>query len=145
SARAGLSQTSGRAANGAAAIAVAEREILALERAWMVDAYLRHDAPALERELAREFTLTFRDGKLYDRTHELTSLRSAAPEPASVSYRLEDQQVRIYGDAAVTTGRFISLRDGKPVAESRYTNTYIRRDGQWLAVASQFTGVRTAW
>jgi hypothetical protein len=119
-----------------------ERELLAVEQAWMVDAYLRHDAPALDRQLVPEFTLTFRDGRLYDRTHQLTALRSGPPEPANVAYRLEGQRPRVYGDAAVVTGRFISLQDGKPIAESRYTNTYVRQDGRWMVVASQITGVR---
>jgi ketosteroid isomerase-like protein len=118
--------------------------IRALDRAWMVDASLRHDARALERYLAPEFTLVFRNGGLYDRAHELAAARRGPPEPPSVRYAVSEQRVRVYGAAAVTTGLFVASQDGRAGPPARYTHTYVRRAGAWTIVASQFTTVPRA-
>jgi ketosteroid isomerase-like protein len=50
--------------------------------------------------------------------------------------------VRVYGDAAVATGiyRETGKNKGKTYTiHSRYTDTWIKRGGVWLCVASQST------
>ena len=67
---AGLVLVSDVAAPALAARQPVEQDVRAVERRWMVDAYLRHDAAMLDRVLPKEFILTFRDGRLYTREHD---------------------------------------------------------------------------
>lgn len=56
----------------------------------------------------------------------------------------ESVQSRAYGDTVILLGRVISEyeRDGKAVKEqSRYTDTYVRRNGCWQVVASHLSNV----
>src|SRR3546814_4834359 len=63
----------------------------------------------------------------------------AAREPFYEAFRNHDQQVRLYGDAALIVG-ITSIRGrvgGEPfAADFRYTDTWVRRDGKWLLAAS---------
>ena len=122
-----------------------EQDIKKLDREWMVDAYLKNDAAILERVLADDFTLTFRDGKIYNKQREVDSLKSAQPVPATVNYDIDELKVRVYGNSAVSTGRFIIKfkdKDQQDVTRyARFTNTYVKRESRWQVVASQLTAV----
>jgi hypothetical protein len=48
--------------------------------------------------------------------------------------------VRAFGDAAVVTGRTTASAGGQTVI-LRFTDVFVRRDGRWLAVASQATPI----
>ena len=122
----------------------AEQELLKLQREWL-DAYQKHDAAALERIEADDFTLTEGDGKVTTKVEDVASLRNAkAPQPDD-AFDVEDVQVRLYGDTAVLIGRVIIRyrNKGQMVAEQyRYTDTYLKRRGRWQVVASQLTRIR---
>jgi ketosteroid isomerase-like protein len=122
----------------------AEQELLKLQREWL-DAYQAHDAAALERIEADDFTLTEGDGKVTTKAEDVASLKNAKPPQPDDAFDVEDVQVRLYGDTAVLIGRvIIRYRNrGQMVAEQyRYTDTYLRRRGRWQVVASQLTRIR---
>lgn len=122
----------------------AEQELLRLQREWL-DAYQKHDAAALERIEAEDFTLTEGDGKVTTKAEDVASLRNAKPPQPDDAFDVEDVQVRLYGDTAVLIGRvIIKYRNkGQMVAEQyRYTDTYLKRRGKWQVVASQLTRIR---
>ncbi|HEY3134776.1 MAG TPA: nuclear transport factor 2 family protein, partial [Blastocatellia bacterium] len=53
-------------------------------------------------------------------------------------YETSEIRIRIYGDAAVVTGRLLrtrKLNDQNVEDKWRFTKTYIRRDGKWQVVA----------
>jgi hypothetical protein len=53
-----------------------------------------------------------------------------------------DLRIRIYADTAVVTGRAVQTaqRAGKDYTELfRFTRVYVRRGGEWIAVALQMT------
>ena len=55
-------------------------------------------------------------------------------------FRNRDSKVRLYGDAAVVTGitRVEGKADGKPYSlDFQFTDTYVRKGGEWVIVASQ--------
>lgn len=88
------------------------------------------------------FTHVFSDGRVYDRAYHLNT--GGNQDPAHLTLELFDETVRVYGDAAVTSGRVLvrnQNRGGEVVAQSRYTNTYTRRQGRWQIVASQWTRI----
>jgi ketosteroid isomerase-like protein len=122
----------------------AEQELLKLQREWL-DAYQKHDAAALERIEADDFTLTEGDGKVTTKAEDIASLRNAKPPQPDDAFEVEDVKVRLYGDTAVLIGRvIIKYRSkGQMVAEQyRYTDTYLKRGGGWQVVASQLPRIR---
>lgn len=119
----------------------AEQELLKLQREWL-DAYQKHDAAALERIEADDFTLTESDGKVTTKTEDVANVRNAKPPQPDDAFDVEDVKVRLYGDTAVLIGRVILKyrNKGQMVAEQyRYTDTYVKRKGKWQVVASQLT------
>jgi ketosteroid isomerase-like protein len=128
---------------GQAKNAKAEQQLLKLQREWL-DAYRKHDAAALERIEADDFTLTEADGKVTTRAEDVASIRNARPPQPDDAFDVEDVMVRVYGDTAVLIGRVILKyrNKGQMVVERyRYTDTYLKRSGRWQVVASQLTRI----
>jgi ketosteroid isomerase-like protein len=120
-----------------------EQELLKLQREWL-DAYQKHDAAALERIEADDFTLTEADGKVTTKAEDVASIRNAKPPQPDDSFDVEDVRVRLYGDTAILMGRVILKyrNKGQMVAERyRYTDTYLKQRGRWRVVASQLTRI----
>ena len=121
----------------------AQQELLKLQREWL-DAYEKHDAAALERIEADDFTLTEADGKVTTKAEDVASVKNAKPPQPDDSFDVEDVLVRLYSDTAVLIGRVILKyrNKGQMVAERyRYTDTYLKRRGRWQVVASQLTRI----
>jgi uncharacterized protein (TIGR02246 family) len=122
----------------------AEEEVRKLERAWL-DAYEQLDVAAMQRIVADDFTITFPDGSIQTKPQIIASLkRPRGPAQASMRFYTEEVQSRAYGETVILMGRVITeyQRDGKPAkAQSRYTDTYVKRDGRWQVVASHLSNV----
>jgi ketosteroid isomerase-like protein len=110
-----------------------EREaVMRLERE-LADAFARRDIAALERILADDFTWVDEDGV----TKKAQYLKETAKLAATTdSIILDDREVRVYGNTAVSTGRFKWSGDS---VTAHYTAVYVKRSGRWQAVAGQFT------
>lgn len=113
-----------------------EQALRKLEREW-VDAETRHDAVALQSILDDKFVATFGAAKPLDKDAFIKDV-TAGPVDPTVSQELSDQTIVVAGDTAVVveTDTLRKVRDGKPsVAVYRFTVTYIRRGGHWVALA----------
>ncbi len=115
--------------------------LMALERTW-ANAVMTHGAAPLEGFLADDFTQTSETGEVRGREETIARVGSSAAVFSSGG--LEDMRVRLYGDAAVVTGRFAG--EGRAGDEGftvnvRWTDTFVRRDGRWSCVASQSTTI----
>jgi ketosteroid isomerase-like protein len=128
-------------APGATADGADEQAIRQLEQDW-ADAMVKGDLAALERGLAKEWTLT-EDGQLTSRAQALAAFKSGAYKVESAT--LSDLIVHVVGDAAIATmtveakGTFM----GKPVpAASRSIDFFVKRDGRWQAVSTQNTAIK---
>jgi len=120
----------------------AEQEVRKLEREWL-DAYEKNDAEAMERIVAEGFTITFPNGAMQAKPDLMRMIRAPRKGPAP-KFRTEGVESRAYGDTVILTGRVIGeyQQDGKTVRdESRYTDTYVKRDGRWQVVASHLSNV----
>ena len=117
-----------------------ESELRARQRAWL-DAYQRDDAALMGDIVADEFTIVYPDGRLVDKSETLGWLDPTRERLAGSGQWTEGTNVRLYGkDVAVLSGVFVSRRsDREPEKRSRYTDTWVRRDGRWQVVASQLT------
>jgi uncharacterized protein (TIGR02246 family) len=121
------------------------QEVQKLERAWL-DAYEQHDTKAMDAIVADDFTITFPNGSMQNKTQILAALKSPRPAGRSIKFHTEDVQARVYGDTVILIGRVVSQyqRDGQTVSkeEQRYTDTYVKRNGRWQVVASHLSNTK---
>ena len=104
----------------------------------LAKAWLAGDRARIEQIIAPEWRLTLPDGSRTDRAVVLAQVFETG---AHKIRRLEVDEVdaRVFGEAAIVTGRTHSVgeSDGTPYdVYIRFTDTFIRRDGRWQAVAS---------
>jgi ketosteroid isomerase-like protein len=127
-----------------------EAEIIKLENEWAASSQ-RHDATAVRKILADDLVMIYPDGSTGTKTSELSDIESGAM--TADSWELSDTKVTVLGpDSAFITGRGV-LKNAKFKDQStkktidisgeyRFTDVYARRNGQWLAVASQTTQIK---
>jgi ketosteroid isomerase-like protein len=116
-----------------------EIQIKQLERAWN-QAEAKQEVKEVASLLADTLVYTDYDGSFMNKSEYLKWV--AAPQQKTDHLYDEGQTVKVYGDAAVVTGiyRETGTNKGKPyVIRSRFTDTWIKRDGVWLCVASHST------
>ena len=121
----------------------AEEEVRALERQWL-DAYEKHDSQAMTKIVADDFIITFPNGTMQSKPQLLQMIANPNPTSAKMHFYTEDVKSRAYGDTVILMGRVVTEyeRDGKKVKEqSRYTDTYVKRNGRWQVVASHLSNV----
>jgi ketosteroid isomerase-like protein len=113
-----------------------KQQVLDLENEW-VAAEHNHDAPTLRRILDDKFLASFGAEKPLDKEAFIKEIVSGDVDPTE-SQTLSDRRVIIDQDTAVVVG--IDTERGRRkgaayTAVYRYTVTYIRRNGQWIALA----------
>lgn len=124
--------------NAANNISSIEQEIIKLERERL-DAYARADREAFDRIVADDFTMTHSDGGVFDKTQERNVLRPSTAARPLPTLAIEDVKVRVFGEAAVITGRLVEQGERIGRVSLAFTNTYIRRKKKWQIVAGQLT------
>jgi len=111
------------------------RELTRLESVWN-DAHLHGDADALDRMWAEDFTVTVPNMPVMTRADALGVFRTK--RLSFQHYESSDLGFRIYGDAALVTGRLRrtrSMNDRTVEDDWRFTKVYVRRGDQWKVVA----------
>ena len=116
-----------------------EIQIKQLERAWN-QAEANQEVKEVSSLLADTLVYTDYDGLFMNKSEYMKWIVS----PGQKADHIYDEgiSVQVYGDAAVATGiyRETGTNKGKPyVVRSRFTDTWIKRDGVWLCVASHST------
>ncbi len=114
-------------------------QLARIERLW-AQAYARRDTAEIGRLLADEFTDIDEDG-VSTKAQYLS--QTAGFGPTSESIVLSEERFRVYGDAAVTTGR-LRWQSDPPSNAGYYTAVYVRRSARWQAVAFQLTPAHPA-
>ena len=120
------------------AVTPSEQEVRKLERAWL-DAYEKRDVVAMNAIVADDFTITFSDGSMQTKPQIIESLKRSA---SSSRFHTENVQSRQYGDTVILIGLVVSewKQNDKPMTDrSRYTDTYVKRNGRWQVVASHLS------
>jgi ketosteroid isomerase-like protein len=104
----------------------------------LASAWVAGDRVAIERIIAPEWTVTGPDGQVSTRADVLREVFETRTHRIS-SLAVDDVRVRVFGDAAVVTGRTRGRGQSGNTpydVEIRFTDMFVRRDGRWQAVAS---------
>ena len=105
----------------------------------LLDAVLDGRRDDYSAMLHEDWRVTHVDGRMRTKAQVLDDV--FAGETPMASGAIEGLEVRVYGDAAVVTGRSSwTARTGESL-ELRFTDMAIRRDGRWLVVASHATAL----
>jgi len=119
-----------------------EAALKALEEKWDA-ANLKGDTATLSAIFVDTFISTSNEGKARTKAEILAQLKSG--EVKYETSKVDDMKVFVYGDAAVVNGRWKAkfVEKGKLVDDSeRFTDTYIRQNGQWRCVASHSSTIK---
>jgi ketosteroid isomerase-like protein len=120
--------------------AAISQTLQATEQAWL-DAEKNHDAGAFEKLVADDWIAITPDGKSQTKAERAAEIKAAHVASAT----LGDMKVRVFGDTAVVTGTDdeVTMTDGKKSSDHYvWTDVFVRRNGKWLAVASQTAQVK---
>ena len=112
-----------------------EQELIKLENEW-ADAWIKSDVAFFDRIMADDYTWTSPWGEVLTKAHNLALVKSG--EDVITSWVLAEMKVRVYGDAAVVTGRdtIKETYKGEDISsQNRWTHTWVKRSGRWQCVA----------
>lgn len=111
-------------------------DVLRQEARWL-EAISAGDRAAVETILAPQFAHTTADGQFLDRAQELADI-------VEVPFTMNpsEQQVVLHGDTAVVHGVNTVLgADDTILARERFTDVFVLRNGQWVALSAQETSL----
>ncbi|MDX1518041.1 MAG: nuclear transport factor 2 family protein [Woeseiaceae bacterium] len=102
-----------------------------------------NDIEAHERFWSDELVYTSSNGTRFGKSDILAGIRDSTPgqsdAPATI-YTAEDVDIRIYGDTAIVAFRLVGKSEAD-TAEYFNTGTFVRKNGEWRAVAWQATRI----
>ena len=110
--------------------------------AWFLDGASRNDAAVHERFWAEELVYTRSAGVRTDKAGILANVRKGAdPAEPPTAYSAEDVDVRQYGDTAIVAFRLVGKVGGDNPDTLNFLNTgtFLKRNGEWRAIAWQAT------
>jgi ketosteroid isomerase-like protein len=118
-----------------------EKAIVALENQWL-QAQKTNNPDLAAPLLADKFVSTGNDGKVTNKTQLLADAKAGK----FVSAEIENVQVTVFGDTAISTGLWVGNgtdEKGKPFdTRDRWTDTWVKMPGgKWQCVATQSTPV----
>jgi uncharacterized protein (TIGR02246 family) len=116
----------------------AVRELEAIEQ-QLASTWKAGDCDSWAALLAPEWSVIHLNADVITKAEALKMCKEARPTIADM--QVDQLTVRLFGDAAVVTGR-TSATTGDPNPTTialRFTDVFVRRSGKWLVVASQAT------
>ena len=120
----------------------AEAELKALSQQWL-DAYMKSDPSFLKATEAEDYSITEPDGTVSTKAQDIKSVTDKTFVLKSAT--MSDFKCRMLGDnaACVTaTLKITGSDDGEEFSgDYRALDVYEKKDGKWIAVASQMTKV----
>ena len=112
----------------------------AAEQAWL-NAEKNHDAAAFEKLVSDDWIAITPDGKSQTKAERAAEIKTSDVGSAT----LGDMKVRVFGFTAVVTGTDdeVTTKDGKKSSGHYvWTDVFVKRNGKWLAVASQTAQIK---
>ena len=120
----------------------AEAELKALSQQWL-DAYQKSDPTFLKNTLAEDFIVVEPDGSVGTKADDVKSVTDKKFVMKSAT--MSDFKCRMLGDNAAVVTMMVKLSgtdDGTEFSgDFRAMDVFEKKDGKWMAVASQITKV----
>jgi ketosteroid isomerase-like protein len=119
-----------------------EAALKATEERWYA-ASVKGDAAAWNAIFADTFVSTGSDGTVQTKAEVIGDLKSGKIK--YLASKADEMKVFLYGDAGIVTGRWSGkfVQSGKTTQTAeRFTDTYVRQNGQWRCVATQGTTIK---
>ncbi len=110
----------------------AEAEIKALEM-HLAGLLVNGDFDEYEQFLASDYTRISAQGVVETREQVMAAFRAS---PRGGSMEPTDLTVKVYGDAAILTGK-LTITSASGVRQSRFRKVFIHREGRWFLVSLQ--------
>ena len=113
-----------------------EEELIKLENEW-ANAWVKSDVAFHDRIMSDDFTWTSPRGIVLAKSEDLAELKFG--DSVVTSWVLDEMKVRVYGNAAVVTGRStikVTHRGKEFSSQERWTDTWVKRAGRWQCVAA---------
>jgi len=118
-----------------------EQALIKIQHEW-AEARMKGDSSYTRRLEAENCTVVWPDGSI---VHKREDLKSMTGDIVFAEFKIDDLQVRLYGDTAIVVGQGTirahegnqNLLGGKFV----WTDTFVKQNGAWKVVASQVTPV----
>lgn len=118
-----------------------EQTLRRIQHDW-ADARLKRDSSFPRQIEADDFTVVWPDGQIINKQDDLKSYE--ADGAVFGEFKITDLDVRFYGETAIVVGQG-SIKGHTPTKDlgGRYvwTDTFVKQNGAWKAVASQVTSV----
>ncbi len=120
---------------------VDEQALIKIQHEW-AEARMKGDSSYTRRLEAENCTVVWPDGSIVNKREDLKSMTG---DIVFAEFKIDDLQVRLYGDTAIVVGQGTirahegnqNLLGGKFV----WTDTFVKQNGAWKVVASQVTPV----
>lgn len=116
-----------------------ESKIIAFENLWN-QMQINHDADAMGKMLDSDYVFTDYDGTVMNKAQFLASIRDASNQlTVEVS---QDMKLHRHGDTVIVIGSTHEkgTDKGKRYEHAgRFTDTWMKKNGQWLCIASQLS------
>jgi ketosteroid isomerase-like protein len=120
--------------------AAISKTLQAMEHDWL-NAEKNHDTAAFEKLVADDWIAIGPDGKSQTKAQRAAEIKAAHISSATMG----DMKVRVFGDTAVVTGTDdeVTMEAGKKSSDHfAWTDVFVKRNGKWLAVASQTAQIK---
>ncbi|HEV2805358.1 MAG TPA: nuclear transport factor 2 family protein [Chthoniobacterales bacterium] len=118
-------------------------DLKTLEQQWL-DAYMKGDAAVLKNIEADDFTIVEPDGTVTTKAEDIKSVTDKKFSLKSAT--MSDYKCRMIGENAAVVTAMLKMSgsdEGKEFSgDFRAIDVFEKKDGKWLAVASQLTKVQ---
>ncbi len=105
-------------------------------------AVVKGDIATLDKQTADDYVLISMNGRMTDKSQMLDGFKTG--QSKLTSNDLSDLKVRVYGDAAVVTGKADvkgTLGGQDATGQILFTRVYVKKGGRWQSVSFQQTRV----
>ena len=118
-----------------------EQALIKIQHDW-AEARMKRDSSYTQRLEAENCTVVWPDGSIVNKREDLKSMTG---DIVFTEFKIDDLQVRLYGDTAIVVGQgTISAQEGKQNlfgGKFVWTDTFVKQHGTWKVVASQVSPV----
>ena len=117
-----------------------EQALIKIQREW-AEARVKGDSSYTQRLETEDFTVVWFDGRIVNKQEDMKSMTG---DTVFTDFKVDDLKVRFYGDTGIVVDQgSIKAHTKTQDLSGQYvwTDTFVKQNGEWKAVASQVTRV----